>query len=281
MNTEQVIAQFAGVSLDQLVEEAELLKRIDRKYLVPARSVAAVLKSLPSSTRALEIDGQRNFAYRSVYFDTPELLSFRMAAQPRRRRFKVRTRTYVDTGKTYLEIKTKGARDATVKERTEHPLPDRLTRSSLVDIRSALAAVGVADDLAGDLAPTLITTYKRATLLIAGGTAADPQLSRATIDTELEWEDAEGNVLSLDDFVVVETKSGSTASPVDRALWTHGFRPRSVSKYATGLAAMHPELPRNKWTRVLRESFDIARQEQKQKEKNHASSYKEDWSSRA
>ncbi|MFV0316059.1 MAG: molecular chaperone, partial [Microthrixaceae bacterium] len=39
---------------------------------------------------------------------------------------------------------------------------------------------------------------------------------------------------------------------LDRALWRRGYRPTSLSKYATGLAALDPDLPRNRWARILR-----------------------------
>lgn len=114
------IARLDPVTLDDLVAEASLLARVDRKYVVPRTSLDAVLEALDPRTRVLEIAGARDFAYESVYFDTPDLLSFRMAAQPRRRRFKLRTRSYLDTGSSYLEIKTRGARGTTVKERDEY-----------------------------------------------------------------------------------------------------------------------------------------------------------------
>ena len=75
--------RFDPVSLDALVAEASLLTRVDRKYVVPRAGLDPVLAALDPGTRVLEIDGARDFAYESVYFDTPDLLSFRMAAQPR------------------------------------------------------------------------------------------------------------------------------------------------------------------------------------------------------
>ena len=61
--------------------------------------------------------------------------------------------------------------------------------------------------------------------------------------------------LALPDLVIAETKSGSHPSAVDRLLWRSGHRPISISKYGTGLAALHRELPANKWARVLRHHF--------------------------
>lgn len=227
------------------------MTRVDRKYVLPRAELPAVLGHLNEQTRVLEIDGERRFGYHSVYFDTPDLLSFRMAAHPRRRRFKVRTRRYTDVGTAFLEIKTRGARGATVKERTEYPssAADLLTRGARTDVASALAAVGVEPGRVTELGPILATRYRRATLLAADAVA------RATVDTDLEWIEADGRALRLPHLAIVETKSGSAASDVDRLLWRLGHRPTSVSKYATGLAALRPELPRNRWARLLRDSF--------------------------
>jgi hypothetical protein len=54
---------------------------------------------------------------------------------------------------------------------------------------------------------------------------------------------------------VVETKNGSVASSADRELWRRGHRPVAISKYATGLAALHADLPAAPWKRVLRQHF--------------------------
>jgi hypothetical protein len=51
--------------------------------------------------------------------------------------------------------------------------------------------------------------------------------------------------------VIMETKSGSAAGPLDRHLWAHGVRPCRISKFATGLAALNPQLPANRWHRTL------------------------------
>lgn len=245
------LARFGAVGLDELVTDAALLTRVDRKYVVPRRSAAALLAQLDDATRVLEIDGARNFAYESVYFDTPDLLSFRMAAQPRRRRFKLRTRSYLDVGSAYLEIKTRGARGTTVKERTEYELALRrvLTDDARDDVAEAFDAIGVEGARAEELAATLTTRYRRATLLAPDGAG------RATIDTDLRWDEPGGSGFTLPDTVIVETKSPAAASAIDRMLWRAGHRPSTVSKYATGLAALHAELPRNRWARVLRGPF--------------------------
>ena len=64
-----------------------------------------------------------------------------------------------------------------------------------------------------------------------------------------------GPQLALPGLAIVETKSSSTPSAADRRLWRHGHRPTRVSKYGTGLAALHEHLPANKWHPVLRRHF--------------------------
>ena len=238
------------ISLDELNAVASLQTRVDRKYALTARDAEFVLSGLPDATRVLEIDGNQALAYESMYFDTPDLASFRMAAHARRRRFKLRTRAYLESDVAFLELKTRGARSTTVKERLEYDIHHR---DELTD-DGKLYAEPILDELRVDvdaLTATLATRYRRTTLLLPGG-------SRATVDTDLEWEDAHGCVLRRDDLVIVETKSTGAASELDRLLWAHGHRPATLSKYGTGLAALRPELSANKWTRVLRRHFDAA-----------------------
>lgn len=245
------IESIEPISLTGMVEQAELLTRVDRKYLIPADRIELLLDALGAGARVLDIDGERRLRYESVYFDTPELLSYHMAAHPRRRRFKLRTRSYLDTGTAYLEIKTRGARGTTVKERSEYEVDARagLTPQARIEVADAFDTIGVAPQRAWELRATLVTRYRRATLLQPGGGA------RATIDTELSWIEPDGTGFLLPGRAIVETKSGGQASPLDRALWRAGHRPVAVSKYATGMAALHRELPANRWARLLRGPF--------------------------
>ncbi len=97
MTTSTALATLRTISLEELNEKAALQTRVDRKYALTRREADVVLGGLDHATRVLEIDGQQSSSYESVYFDTPDLLSYRMAAHARRRRFKVRTRSYLDT----------------------------------------------------------------------------------------------------------------------------------------------------------------------------------------
>lgn len=67
--------RFEPVLLEDIVAEAELLTRTDRKYVVSAERAGEILRELGAECRILTIDGQRDFGYESVYFDTPDHLS--------------------------------------------------------------------------------------------------------------------------------------------------------------------------------------------------------------
>lgn len=238
-------ADLAAISLEDLISRADLQTRVDRKYLVHISQVDGLLRSL-QNIRVLDIDGRRSFGYQSVYFDTPRLDAYHAAAHQRRRRFKVRTRTYLDSGESWMEVKTRGSRQATVKHR--RPAQPQLT-GPLVGEELGYVSQILADDaqpLHLALVPTLITRFNRTTVLLETST------SRLTIDTDLVWRlPQHGEQRSLRDLAVVETKSANAPSPADRLLWQLGVRPQRVSKYATGMALLHPGLPSNRWRRTL------------------------------
>ncbi|MWB99687.1 polyphosphate polymerase domain-containing protein [Agromyces seonyuensis] len=258
------LAALPPVDLVELNERAELQTRIDRKYLVPLDRLPAVLVRLDDDTRVLEIGGARDSAYESVYFDTPDLLSYRLAATARRRRFKIRTRSYLDSELSFLEVKTRGGRAATVKGRVsvDPTSASTLEGEALAYAEETLAETGVTDARGLRLEATLVTRYRRATLLVPA--TAERVESRATIDVGLEWVDLEPaerheacrpRRMRTPHLAIVETKSAATPGTVDRALWAEGLRPARVSKFATGLAALHPELPSNRWHRTLVRHF--------------------------
>lgn len=258
-----------ATTLEELNAAAGLLTRVDRKYLLPLPAAQEVVDGLGGRARALTIDGRRCFAYASAYFDTPDLDSYLLAARKRRRRFKVRTRSYLDSGLCFLEVKTRGPRGATVKRRLPYAPTDaeRLTAAGRAFVAECLARAETcsathAEALADALVPVLATAYERTTLHLPRASA------RVTVDTNLTWTtigpndpDAAEETASAGKLAIVETKNPATPSPADRLLWALGHRPTKVSKYATGMALLHPGLPANKWRRVLGRELAESRQE--------------------
>ncbi len=248
-SVETELAELSTVSLAVLRDNADLQTRLDRKYILPPWVVAEVIRSRSAELCVLDMAGARAFAYESVYFDTPSLDSYRSSAHGRRRRFKVRTRTYLDSQGCVLELKSLGARGETVKERLEYDLRDR---SRLNDVaHEYLESQGLPREIGRQLSPTLTTTYHRSTLL-------DSEGARYTIDAGLRCTGRDGRVATVGDGVFLETKAPGAATPLDRMLWSWGHRPVSVSKYCSGLAALTPGLGANKWNRTLRQHYGWA-----------------------
>ncbi len=47
------------------------------------------------------------------------------------------------------------------------------------------------------------------------------------------------------------TSSARAPSVLDQWLWQHHVRPTKISKFCSGLAAINPDLPANKWHRII------------------------------
>ncbi len=241
------VEQLPAISLAELNDAASLQTRVDRKYIVEQDQLDAMVSGLGHRLAALVIDDRRAARYESVYFDTPDLASYCAAARRRRLRFKVRTRTYLDSATTMLEVKTKGARKVTVKARQRHSFEERTSLGP--DARCFVDEQIERPGLAATLLPTLTTTYRRTTLVDLDDVA------RLTIDANLVCRDFRGASTGIGGLYVVETKSAGTASAADRWLWEHGIRTTKISKYGTGMAALHPSLPSNKWHRTRAKYF--------------------------
>ncbi len=249
------LSALPRIGLAELEERAALQSRVDRKYVLPATEVDWLLDTLGPAAAVLEISGVRQFTYESLYFDTPDLASYRLTAHRHRRRFKIRTRTYADSGACWLEVKVPGPRGSTIKYRAPHPPEHRHTvGAGDAFVADVFARHDLTARIGLEFAGTLRTRYLRFTLLLPDSD------SRVTVDTRLRWS-AGDRELELPRIAIVETKTGSAASFADRRLWQRGHRPVAISKYATGLAAIRADLPSAPWRRVLRRHFTTPRED--------------------
>jgi len=245
-----MIEDFSPMALDELVDRAALLTRVDRKYVLPHSRVGTVLTGLRPHARVLEIDGERDFGYASTYYDDTALTSFHLSAHGRRRRFKVRSRTYAESGRSFVEVKTRGLRGTTVKNRLA--LGCRVSAWQSLPAEASGFVEEVLTDFgvrAAGLRPVLHTAYRRSTLFLPASGA------RVTLDSGLSWSLGNDEELRLPGVVVLETKSGGGASLADRQLWAQGVRPTRISKYGTGLSALDRTVAGNRWNPVLRRHF--------------------------
>lgn len=242
---------FAPITLDELNAAAALDRRIDTKYIVDAELLHAAAEQLDATHRALEIAGRRSFAYRSVYFDSASLATYRGHVQGRRNRFKVRSRLYVETADHQFEVKLKAARGETVKQRirAEAGTFGQLTDEAREFFRSTvLDAYG--EEIDETFQPALETSYRRVTL------ASPERGERLTCDFDLGYAALGGRTVGIaPGTVIVESKAAGGRSAADDVLRALGARPVAVSKYVLGVAVTRPELPANDARRLVRRCF--------------------------
>jgi VTC domain len=235
------LAPFRPISLPDLDASVALRVRSDAKHVIDLATIHTLLDRLAPTHTALEIDGRRAFAYDSVYFDGPALESARAHVQRRRRRFKCRSRLYLDTQACAFELKVKGGRGETIKHRIPYAAGDHGTVTP-----AARAFLGEHLGALPHLAPTLHTRYTRITLAGPG--------ERVTIDLDLSF----GAARLRAGWAIVETKSARGAGLADRVLRELGSRPTSLSKYLIGAGMTRMAAPPNDTRLITRRYFEHA-----------------------
>jgi hypothetical protein len=228
-----------AVSLAEVLLEAPQLVRVDRKYLVDVGTAQALVDRLPTGFRVLTIDGRTSTTYRSTYFDTDDLASARAHVQQRRRRWKARSRLYVEDGLCRIEVKARDGRGVTAKTVAEAEQYGVLDDAGTEFIAAALAVHGLSTDVLR-LRPTMEVAYRRTTLAVT-----DEEPARLTLDWRVQCT-LDGERVWLDGgYVLVETKGGLRPGTADRLLAELGARPRSFSKYVAAASLIRGDLPDN------------------------------------
>ena len=245
------VREFRPVDLAQVEGRAALSVRTDRKYILDAVTFSRLAELLAADHLALEVGGRRLRGYDSIYFDTPDLSSYRQHVQGRRRRFKCRTRLYRDGGRCFFEVKLRGSRGETVKRRLELPAAahGELIRVARRFLAAELdAAYGF--DAPSVLDSTVATSYTRLSLV------ALDERERVTCDFDLALRSEHGGHEILPGRVLVETKTALGDGVADRQLRRLGARPvESCSKYCLGVALTHPDVRDNGFRRLIRRHF--------------------------
>jgi hypothetical protein len=251
----QVVERFPALGLAELDAAAALRDRVDAKYVISLELFAALAERLHGTHAVLEIDGRRAFGYRTTYFDTAELRTFRDHVQQRRRRYKCRSREYVDSGLCAFEVKLKGPRGRTVKHRMAYDRDrrDELSEPALEFVRDCLErSYGRTPD--GELRATLAMAYTRITLV------SRELGERLTCDFELAFSAPDGASGRLaEGLVIVESKSSRGNAVADRALRALGARAEpGCSKYCLGVGFTNPHVNSNGLRPLLRRHFRAA-----------------------
>ena len=227
------------ISLPEVLASAPATTRVDRKYLVPLECGEHFLAQLPASLRLLSINGRLTTSYRSTYFDTADLLTCRAHIQGRRRRWKARSRLYVEDGLCRLELKVRDGSGLTRKffHPTTSDAYGEMNGVASAFFHGQLLIHGHTEALV--LEPAVEVCYERATL-------ADPVTgTRVTLDSGIRATRRDQTVEVDPGHLIVETKGGRVPGVADQILQHLGARPVSLSKYAASASLMDARIADN------------------------------------
>lgn len=244
----RLAAAFAPIDLAALNAKADMLQRLDNKYVVTAAALAQALPQLATHFDILQIDGRRDFTYQTCYFDDARLGNYFDQLRGRRKRCKVRMRRYLEANLCFVEIKLKGKRGITDKKRLAC---DPAHYGHLDDAAEAFIARSW-NELYGStfeqqLDAVLEMRYRRLTLVAKQGG------ERMTIDYALNFYVGDNVRQAATDVCLLETKSANANGIADKILRQVHLHPTGgCSKYCMAMAATGQVSRYNKFLAALR-----------------------------
>lgn len=232
--------RLQAVSLDEL-SKASLMDRTDTKFFFPAQALPELLELVGNHYGVLEMNGLRCIPYESLYFDTAGFDLYLQHHNGKGKRHKIRYRRYVNSNKTYFEIKLKTPQGRTIKNRTTVPgicVPLGQKAAHLLEQHTLLTPQ--------DIEPVLWVWYYRITLMSLNF----PE--RVTIDLGLHFINPLKQA-TWQNMCILEVKQNSAnrhSVVVDTLKQLH-IHPKSLSKYCIGVATTYPQLKHNQFKSKL------------------------------
>lgn len=241
----EIIEGFAPISLNQM-DRVKLMRRIDKKFVIPAGKLPLLLRKALVNYYILEINGIREQVYQTTYFDTNDYEMYTLHHNRRKNRHKIRVRKYVSSGIEFLEVKWKTNKGETIKNRIKKP-----------EGKEMLDFVG-SDEFIREhtpydaqlLWPKLGNRFIRLTLV------NKDMSERITIDYDLTFTDIKYHTQASDEnlsIVEIKRDRDGRKSPFLSTLSALKIRPAGFSKYCIGLAMLSPEVKVNLFKQRLRE----------------------------
>ncbi len=246
LNSLPLWARMATITLDEM-RDVKLMNRIDTKYVLSEAEIVTLLDHMAEyGYRVQVINGVRACRYDTLYYDTSEREMYIAHHNRQLTRQKVRTRTYVETGLTFLEIKNKNNRGRTKKRRTEIARDNFYAFANNAEARGFYKENG--RHAHETITPALATRFVRITLV-------NPRLTeRLTIDLALEYEDMRSHThAAIPTMAIVELKQdGNVVSDLKRTMLEMRIRPLKVSKYCLGTTLTVADIKHNRFKAKLR-----------------------------
>lgn len=246
-----VLEQMEPIGLDDM-KAVRLMNRVDQKFMASADLLEPLLSRIADSYYVQHIAGDPLAPYRTLYFDTADLVMYTMHHNKKLNRQKLRVRTYRSTNTTFFEIKNRDNKKKTRKVRIpidvslfdrclEVPeVKDFVEQNTSFSIPSSKGEPG----RRGELHPCLENFFERITLVDKGMT------ERVTIDRGIRFHNrATALEADISKLLVIEVKHevGAPMSAVGKALHELHVLPRRMSKYCIGTALTDPNAKYNRF----------------------------------
>jgi hypothetical protein len=243
-----LLSRFQGISLEE-VNRASLMRRKDNKYLFSFEHLGNLLDFVRNDYRVLEIEGFRSQKYHTCYFDTNEREMYHKHHRGLANRHKVRIRRYGSGDLHFLEVKKKDSKGVTTKKRVKTNGMDHavlLKEEEFLTSCSPYAGSGIDSTMEND--------FYRMTLV------NQAQTERVTLDYNLKFSSIDsGAQLDLPGIAIAEIKFENhlSGSAMHAAMRNYRIRPSRFSKYAIGMALLHPGLKQNRFKSKVRKVHKI------------------------
>ena len=240
---DKILKQFEAISLKE-VNKASLMRRKDNKYLFSIRQLPDLLEMVSKDYKVLEVDGSRSQHYHTRYFDTDGREMYHKHHRGLANRHKVRIRRYGSGDLHFLEVKEKNSRGVTSKKRVQ---TSGMDHDIIMKEEAFLLSVSPYEGSGIDL--TMENDFSRITLV------SHAQTERVTLDYGLQFSSNESEEqLDLPGIAIAEIKFKTrlSGSSLHAALRKFRIKPRRFSKYAIGMALLHPGLKQNRFKSRVR-----------------------------
>lgn len=234
---EHLLASLPCISLADM-SAIRLMNRTDQKYVTNFSALTDLLMLVRGNYFVQETNGRRVNSYATTYWDDAAHHMFRLHQAGHMPRRKVRVRTYVESGLSFLEIKNKDNHGKTFKNRVPVPSVEAvLGQKAGQDFLEKETGLTFAD-----IEPQVANKFSRITLVNYAKT------ERLTIDFNLSFFNySTQERQDMPDAVIIELKrDGRFPSPVLPLLRQLRIKPSGFSKYCIGQtitdSAIHPGL---------------------------------------